>query len=98
MENTFNLKKAKQQLLKEAEKTKYPQEVQDIIEDLMGVLPIKKYQLSAFSNYGVWFIELPFTAIHSGNLKRIESVLSNFMIGVYPGYSGLSLRTDISVK
>jgi hypothetical protein len=97
MEN-FNLKGAKTQLLKEIEKSKYPQEVQDILEDLMGVLPIKKYQLKAFSNYGVWFIELPFTAIHSGNLKRIESVLPNFMIGVYPGYSGLSLRTDISVK
>lgn len=93
--DNFNLKKIKQQLLKES---KYPQEVQDVIEDLMDVLPIKKYQLSAFNNYGVWFIELPFTAIHSGNLKRIESVLPNFSIGIYPGYSGLSLRTDIPVK
>jgi hypothetical protein len=94
MEN-FDLKNIKQQLLKES---KYPQEVQDIIEDLVGALPIKKYQLSAFNNYGVWFIELPFTAIYSGDLKKIESVLPNFRIGIYPGYSGLSLRTDIPVK
>lgn len=81
----------------EAKESQYPQEVQDILKNMADNLPIKKYQLSAFNNYGVWFIELPFTAIHSGNLKKIEKFLPDFSIGIYRGYSGLSIRTNISI-
>ena len=83
--------------LNEASTDKYPTEVQSIIDSLIGI-GMKKYQLTAHTNYGVWFIELPFTAIHSGNLRKIEKFLPDFSIGIYPGYSGLSLRTDISVN
>lgn len=81
----------------EAKESQYPQEVQDILKNMADNLPIKKYQLGAFNNYGVWFIELPFTAIHSGNLKKIEKFLPDFSIGIYQGYSGLSIRTNISI-
>jgi len=81
----------------EAKKEEYPQEVQDILKNMVDNLPIKKYQLGAFNNYGVWFIELPFTAIHTGNLKKIEKFLPDFSIGIYQGYSGLSIRTNISI-
>lgn len=81
----------------EAKESQYPQEVQDILKNMADNLPIKKYQLGAFNNYGVWFIELPFTAIHSGNLKKIEKFLPYFSIGIYQGYSGLSIRTNISI-
>ena len=110
-ENTIALNKSKEMLsmedyntiigdsneeLKEA-KSNYPIEVQNLIDELVNNLPLKKYQLSAFNNYGVWFIELPFTSIHSGNLRKIEKVLPDFSIGIYPGYSGLSLRTNIPI-
>jgi hypothetical protein len=82
----------------EAKGSEYPKEVQDILKKMVDNLPIKKYQLGAFNNYGVWFIELPMTAIHSGNLRKIERILPDFSIGIYPGYSGLSLRTNIPIK
>jgi protein associated with RNAse G/E len=82
----------------EAKKEEYPQEVQDILKNMVDNLSIKKYQLGAFNNYGVWFIELPFTAIHTGNLKKIEKFLPDFSIGIYQGYSGLSIRTNIKVQ
>jgi len=85
------------QFTNEAKTPQYPQEVEDILKNMVDNLPIKKYQLGAFSNYGVWFIELPFTAIHSGNLKKIEKFLPDFSIGIHPGYSGLSIRTNIPV-
>jgi hypothetical protein len=47
--------------------------------------------------YGVWFIDLPFTAQPISNLKKIERILPDFSIGIYSGYSGLSIRTNISV-
>lgn len=81
----------------EAKESQYPQEVQDILKNMVDNLPIKKYQLGAFNNYGVWFIELPMTAIHSGNLRKIEKFLPDFSIGIYQGYSGLSIRTNISI-
>ena len=87
-----------EEYINEAKESQYPQEVQDILKNLVENLPLKKYQLGAFNNYGVWFIELPMTAIHSGNLKKIEKFLPDFSIGIYPGYSGLSIRTNISVK
>jgi hypothetical protein len=83
--------------INEANNTKYPDEVQNILNNLVDNLPIKKYQLGAYTNYGVWFIELPFTAISITNLRKIEKVLPNFTIGIYSGYSGLSIRTNISV-
>lgn len=84
--------------MNEAKESQYPQEVQDILKNLVDNLSLKKYQLGAFNNYGVWFIELPTTAISSENLRKIEKFLPNFMIGIYSGYSGLSIRTNISVK
>lgn len=84
-------------LINEAKESEYPKEVQDILKNMVDNLPIKKYQLKAFNNYGVWFIELPMTAINSAHLRNIEKFLPDFMIGIYPGYSGLSIRTNISI-
>lgn len=83
--------------LNEASTDKYPAEVQSIIDSLIGI-GMKKYQLKAYTNYGVWLIELPFTSISSANLVKISKVIPNFSIGIFSGYSGLSLRTDISVN
>ena len=83
--------------LKEASTDKYPTEVQSIIDSLIGI-GMKKYQLKAHTNYGVWFIELPMTNISINNLVKIQKFLPNFTIGNFPGYWGLSLRTDISVN
>lgn len=93
------MKHAKQfkEYINEAKESQYPQEIQDILKKMVENLPIKKYQLSAFNNYGVWFIELPMTAITSAHLRNIEKFLPDFMIGIYPGYSGLSIRTNISI-
>jgi hypothetical protein len=83
--------------LTEASTDKYPTEVQSIIDSLIGI-GMKKYQLKAHTNYGVWFIELPVTNISINNLVKIQKFLPNFTIGNFPGYWGLSLRTDISVN
>jgi len=84
------------EFINEAKSEVYPEEVQNIIDGLIGI-GMKKYQLAAHTNYGVWFIELPFTAIHIGNLKKIEKIIPDFNIGIWNGYSGLSIRTNISV-
>jgi hypothetical protein len=84
-------------IVTEAKATQYPKEVQDILDGLVNNLSIKKYQLSASNNYGVWFIELPMGAISIQNLKRIEKILPEFSIGIWNGYSGLSIRTNISI-
>jgi hypothetical protein len=80
----------------EAKSEVYPEEVQKIIDGLTGI-GMKKYQLKAHNNYGVWFIELPMTNISIRNLMKIEKFLPEFTIGNFPGYWGLSLRTNISV-
>jgi hypothetical protein len=59
-------------------------------------LPESREQLDR--NYGVWFIELPMNSIHIGNLKKIEKIIPDFNIGIWNGYSGLSIRTNISVQ
>jgi hypothetical protein len=87
-----------EEYINEAKESQYPQEVQDILKNMVDNLSIKKYQLGAFTNYGVWFIELPFTSIHTGNLRKIEKFLPEFSIGIYQGYSGLSIRTNITVQ
>ncbi len=84
-------------LTNEAKSEVYPEEVQKIIDSLIGI-GMKKYQLTATTNYGVWFIELPMTAIHIGNLKKIEKIIPDFNIGIWNGYSGLSIRTNIQVQ
>ena len=81
----------------EAKNSIYPEEVQKIIDGLVGIGLMKKYQSGAFTNYGVWFIELPASSISITNIKRIEKIIPDFSIGTYVGYSGLSLRTNISV-
>lgn len=90
--------KLHEEFVNEAKNNVYPEEVEKILKNMVDNLSIKKYQLGAFTNYGVWFIELPFTAIHSGNLRKIEKFLPDFSIGIYQGYSGLSLRTNIQVQ
>jgi len=85
------------EFVNEAKGDKYPEEVQKIINGLIGI-GMKKYQLTASTNYGVWFIELPFTSISISNLKKIERILPDFSIGLFPGYSGLSIKTNISVS
>ena len=84
------------EFLNEAGKVEYPAEVQKIIDGLIN-MGMKKYQLTATTNYGVWFIELPMNSIHIGNLKKIEKIIPDFNIGIWNGYSGLSIRTNISV-
>lgn len=81
----------------EAKKVEYPKEVEDLISKIIERLPVKKYQMAAFNNYGVWFIELPMTAIYSLHLRDLMTILPDFSIGIYQGYSGLSIRTSISV-
>jgi hypothetical protein len=81
----------------EVKKGEYPKEVEDIILKIVDRMPVKKYQMGAFNNYGVWFIELPMTAIHSKHLRDLMNILPEFSIGNYPGYSGLSIRTNISI-
>jgi hypothetical protein len=83
--------------LNEASTDKYPTEVQSIIDSLIRI-GMKKYQLKAHTNYGVWFIELPMTNISIDNLVKIQKFLPKFTIGNFKGYWGLSLRTDISVN
>jgi hypothetical protein len=80
----------------EAKNSQYPKEVEDLILQIIEKLPVKKYQMAAFNNYGVWFIELPMTAIHSKHLRDLMMILPDFSIGIYQGYSGLSIRTNIS--
>lgn len=89
--------KENESLTNEAKSEVYPEEVQKIIDSLIGI-GMKKYQLTATTNYGVWFIELPMTAIHIGNLKKIEKIIPDFNIGIWNGYSGLSIRTNIQVQ
>lgn len=84
------------EFVNEAKEGKYPEEVQKVIDGLIGI-GMKKYQLTARTMYGVWFIELPFTSTSISNLKKIERILPEFSIGIYTGYSGLSIRTNISV-
>lgn len=87
--------KLQEEFINEAKSEVYPEEVQKIIDELIGI-GMKKYQLTATTNYGVWFIELPFKAIHIGSLKKIEKIIPDFNIGIWNGYSGLSIRTNIS--
>jgi len=81
----------------EAKNSQYPKEVEDLILQIIEKLPVKKYQMAAFTNYGVWFIELPMTAIHSKHLRDLMTILPDFSIGIYQGYSGLAIRTNISI-
>ena len=81
----------------EAKKVEYPKEVEDLILKIIEKLPVKKYQMGAFNNYGVWFIELPMTAVYSLHLRDLMTILPDFSIGIYRGYSGLSIRTNISI-
>ena len=87
-----------EQFTNEAKKGEYPQEVENIINELSQVLPFKKYQLSANNNYGVWFIELPVTAIPFQYLLHINKVVPSFVIGTYGGRSTLQIRTEIQVN
>jgi hypothetical protein len=86
-----------EQFTNEAKNSQYPKEVEDLILQIIEKLPVKKYQMAAFNNYGVWFIELPMTAIHSKHLRDLMTILPDFSIGIFQGYSGLSIRTNISV-
>jgi hypothetical protein len=86
-----------EQFTNEAKTPQYPQEVEDIIQKIIERLPVKKYQMAAFDNYGVWFIELPMTAIHSKHLRDLMAIVPEFTIGNFPGYSGLAIRTNISI-
>lgn len=90
--------KLHEEFVNEAKNSVYPEEVQKILDGLVNIGLMKKYQAGAFTNYGVWFIELPASAISITNIKRIEKVVPEFSIGTYVGYSGLSLRTNISVS
>jgi len=65
------------EFVNEAKGEKYPVEVQKVIDGLIGI-GMKKYQLTASTNYGVWFIELPFTSVSILNLKRIEKIFLVF--------------------
>lgn len=89
--------KLHEEFVNEAKNSVYPEEVQKILNGLVDIGLMKKYQTGAFTNYGVWFIELPASAISITNIKRIEKVIPEFSVGTYVGYSGLSLRTNISV-
>ena len=96
LQTIWNENQTNEDFANEAKSEVYPEEVQNIIDGLIGI-GMKKYQLTATTNYGVWFIELPMTAIHIGNLKKIEKIIPDFNIGIWNGYSGLSIRTNISV-
>ena len=72
------------EFVNEAKGDKYPEEVQKIIDGLIGI-GMKKYQLTARTMYGVWFVELPFSSISISNLKKIEKILPDFSIGIYTG-------------
>jgi len=82
----------------EAKTGEYPQEVENIINELVKILPFKKYQMSANNNYGVWFIELPVTAVPFQYLLDINKIIPSFVIGIYGGRSTLQIRTEIKVK
>lgn len=86
-----------EEYINEAKKAQYPKEVDDLILKIIEKLPVKKYQMAAFNNYGVWFIELPMTAIYSLHLRDLMTILPDFSIGIYQGYSGLSIRTNIPI-
>jgi hypothetical protein len=81
--------------LNEIEKNNYPEEVNKIINYLIQITGIKKYAWKAVTSYGVWMIQLPMTAIPIDLLTKISSVIPNSYIGNYPGYSGLSIKTEI---
>jgi|Laugrespbdmm15sn_2_1035079.scaffolds.fasta_scaffold00815_8 hypothetical protein len=82
----------------EAKKGEYPQEVENLINELVQVLPFKKYQMSANANYGVWFIELPVMAIPFQYLLHINKIIPSFVIGTYSGRSTLQIRTEIPIQ
>jgi hypothetical protein len=98
LQTIWNENQTNEGFVKEAKNNVYPEEVQKILDGLVDIGLMKKYQAGAFTNYGVWFIELPASAISITNIKRIEKVVPEFSIGTYVGYSGLSLRTNISVS
>jgi hypothetical protein len=74
-----------------------PQEIQDILNSLID-LGIKKYQLSVGKFQGVYTIELPITTTTVDMLSKILNIIpKNYGIGIYPGYSGLSIKTEIKI-
>jgi hypothetical protein len=71
----------------------YPKEVNDVFDTLVK-FGMKRYQLSAKRDYGVWLIELPFTAMPISGVVQLSKVIDG-NIGIYPGYSGLTIKTNI---
>ena len=79
-------------------KITYPKEIQDILNSLIN-LGLKKYQLSVSKLQGVYMIELPMSITPVDQLSKILDIVpGNYGIGIYPGFSGLSIKTDIKTN
>jgi hypothetical protein len=73
----------------------YPEKIKVIINSLID-LGIKKYQLSVSKLQGVYVIELPISITTVDTLSKILNVVpKEYGIGIYPGFSGISIKTDI---
>ncbi len=94
-----------QQIIKEEvgntlseKKITFPKEIQDILNSLMS-LGIKKYQLSVGKLQGVYVVELPMTIVNVNTLSKILEVLpKDSSIGLFPGYSGLTVKTNVKTQ
>jgi hypothetical protein len=96
MKDNFDLKKyLAENKLGEIKKDNYPDEISKMIDQLIQITGVKKYAWSATTAYGVWMIQLPTTKLPITLLTKISSIIPNGFIGVYPGYSGLSIKTEI---
>lgn len=94
--DNFDLKKyLVENKLSEMSKNDYPDEINKVIDQLVQITGIKKYAWSATTDYGVWIIQTPTDKISIDLLTKISSIIPKSFIGVYPGYSGLSIKTEI---
>jgi len=82
------------QFMNEGKSADYPKAINDVFDTLVK-FGMKRYQLSARRDYGVWMIELPFTAMPISGIVQLSKVVEG-TIGIYPGYSGLTIKTTIS--
>ncbi len=82
------------EFINEGKSDEYPKEVLAVFDALIK-FGMKRYQLSARRDYGVWMIELPFTAMPISSIVQLSKVVEG-NIGIYTGYSGLTIKTTIS--
>lgn len=78
-----------------SKKDNYPDEISKIIDQLVQITEVEKYAWSATTEYGVWMIQLPTTKLPITLLTKISLIIPNGFIGIYFGYSGLSIKTEI---